>query len=200
MDPLRSLKPASRLQTLGSGWRYEALVGTLSELSAHGASATLTLAMRLVWEAQSQGEPVAWVSCRQAGFYPPDAWENGVDLDALAIARVPDATGLGKAADLLVRSGAFGLVVIDLEEERLPERQLTRLLGLAREHGAAVVCLTVKPPSAPSLGSVVALRGEVALERRQPGEFACTLRAIKDKRQAPGWAHLEVCRAPAGLR
>lgn len=202
----RKIQPASWL--LGAaqrdeidGWRFSELVGNIIELSGQGATATATLALRLVLEAQGLGEPGAWVTARGRCFYPPDAEANGLDLDALAVVRVPEVRDVGKAADYLVRSGAFGVVVLDLgAEDRLPERQLTRLLGLARRHGTAVVCLTAKADAVPSLGGLVSLRGSVRLTRRAPGEYACELVAVKDKRRPPGWRHKEVWGAPPGLR
>lgn len=183
------------------GWQFSELTGYLTELSSHEAPAATTLAMRLAWEAQLQAEAVAWVMGRGSAFYPPDALANGLDLEAMAIVRVPDPQAIGKAADYLVRSGAFGLVVLDLHSStRLSERQLTRLLGLARKHGTAIVCLTAKPDSAPSLGSLISLRGHVSRDRVRPGAFACELRILKDKRRSPGWSHMEVCHGPAGLR
>jgi recombination protein RecA len=184
----------------GAAWSLGRLSGHLVELSAEGASAAVTTAVRLVWQAQLAKEPVAWVTTRARCFYPPDARDNGVDLDALAVVRVPAPADLGKACDMLMRSGAFGLVVVvGAERARFSDRQLTRLLGLARRHGTAVVFLTAKPAAAPSLGALVSVR---AIARRERGEsgFACGLTAIKDKRRAPGWRHQEVCRGPAGLR
>ena len=115
----RKIQPASWLpgaveRETQDGWRFSELVGNITELSGHGASATVTLAMRLIWEAQCLGEPTAWVTPRDRCFYPPDAEANGVDLSALAVVRVPDVLDVGKAADYLVRSGAFGVVVLDL--------------------------------------------------------------------------------------
>lgn len=206
MLPSQLILPASRL--LGGargasqpGMTFAALAGHITELCAQGASATLTAAMRVAYQAQCEGEPVAWVTGRQSCFYPPDALENGVDLEAVAVVRVPEAPDIGKAADYLVRSGAFGLVVLDLGAEgRLSEKQLTRLLGLARKHGTAIVCLTAKPETAPSLGALVSLRAPVKRARRSAGGFEIEWRAMKDKRRAPGWRHTEVCRGPAGLR
>ena len=206
MRPLHAIQPASRLLTPlrleGSpAWQFSELAGYITELTSQGASATLTLAMRLLWEAQSLGEPAAWVSTRESCFFPPDALDNGVDLESLAVVRVPDARDVGKAADYLVRSGAFGLVVLDLTTApRLTERQLTRLLGLARKHGTAILCLTSKPDVAPSLGALVSLRSPVHRVRVRAGVYACELAVLKDKRRAPGWRHTEVCRGPAGLR
>ena len=195
----RRLAPVER--EAASPWRFEALTGLISELTAEGASATVTVAMRLVVEAQRAGEPAAWVTERGRCFFPPDAAANGVDLAALAVVRVPQAPDLGRAADYLVRSGAFGLVVLDLGEDgRLPDRQLTRLLGLARRHETAIVCLTRKPDHAPSLGATVSLRAPVHRRRVRPGVFACELEALQDKRRPAGWRHREECQAPAGLR
>src|SRR5262245_50004695 len=56
-------------------WGLAALRGRLVEVSARGASATLTAATELVVEAQTQHEPVAWfalASMRSGTFYPPD--------------------------------------------------------------------------------------------------------------------------------
>lgn len=190
----------ARLTSGTSGWQFQELAGYITELSAHGASATLTFAMRLVWEAQDLGEPVAWITSRQRFFFPPDALANGVDLGALALVLAQSLDELARAADLLVRSGAFGLVVIDLGDTRLTERQLTRLLGLARTHDTAIVCLTVKAEASPSLGSLVSLRASVRREREQAHRFRCELAALKDKRRSPGWRHTEICHAPPGLR
>ena len=50
----------------------------------------------------------------QGGFFPPDAAEGGVDLDALLVVRARDLSSMASAADQLARSGAFGLLVVDL--------------------------------------------------------------------------------------
>lgn len=201
-----SIRPASRLPGAAGheapeAWRFSALVGTIAELSSHGASASASVAMRLVWEAQGEGEPVAWVTERQRCFYPPDALATGVDLAGLAVVRVPEAASIARAADTLLRSGGFGLVVLDMGDlARLPDKQLTRLLGLARKHGTAILCLTRKPEAEPSLGGLVSLRATTRRERLAPGSFACEIHGLKDKRRPPGWRHQEAFRGPAGLR
>jgi recombination protein RecA len=183
------------------GWRLVDLGGRLVELSGRGATATLTQAFRLVLEAQRRGEPAAWVTDRQSSFYPPDVAEGGVDLDALVVVRVLEAGGRARAADQLARSGAFGLIVIDLGISAvIPPPLQARLLGLAQKHDTAIVALTEKGSDAPSLGSLVSLRGGTRRERKADGVFACTIEVLKDKRHAPGWTHEEVCRGPAGLR
>lgn len=202
--PVRAvtLLPVGGRAATEQAWSLAELAGRLTELSAHGASATATLAMRLVHEAQRAGEPAAWITPRGRCFYPPDAVANGVDLAALAIVRLPDTEGAGKACDYLVRTGAFGVVILDLGAEgRLPDRQLTRLLGLAQKHGTAIVCLTAKHAQASSLGALVSLRGPVQRRRSSgPTPFVCELTAAKDKRRSPGWRHGLACDGPAGLK
>jgi recombination protein RecA len=175
------------------------LTGRLVELSAQGASATTTAAIGLVRGAQEEGEPVAWIALQRASFYPPDVAECGVDLDALVVVRVADATTAARAAERLLRSGAFGLVVIDLGPGcEVPTAHQGRLVTLAQQHDAAVVFLTEKPTDAASLGSLISLRAE-ALRRRDGARFACAVRALKDKRRGPGWDREEAFRAPAGM-
>lgn len=182
-----------------SSWDYGALSGRLAELSSTGASALLTAAFGLVLQAQQAGDPVAWVTSRASTFFPPDAAEGGVDLAALAVVRAADVLQAARAADQLLRSGAFGLVVVDLAAlpgpARVPPPQQTRLAGLAQKHAAAVLALTAKGADAPSLGSLVSVRAEA---RRGPGP-TCEVRVLKDKRRGPGETRREACRAPAGL-
>jgi recombination protein RecA len=178
----------------GPRWGLDALRGRLVEISARGAAATLTAAIELVLEAQVAGEPVGWMMLASGTFYPPDVAASGVDLAALVVIRVADPTAGGRAAERLLRSGAFGLVVLDLVGSgaiELPVAHQGRLVSLAQTHDAAVVCLTDKPAEVPSIGSLVSLRVEAV---RQPGEsgrsgdFGVAIRALKDKRRGPGWS------------
>jgi recombination protein RecA len=198
------LTARTQLAAPPGAFQLEALAGRLCELSSEGPSAALTLAFSLVARAQAAGEPVAWIGGRQASFYPPDVSALGVALASLAVIRVPDEQAIGRAAAELVRSGAFGLCVLDLTaggaRASLAMPLQTRLLGLAQKHDAAILCLTEKPRDAPSLGSLISLRAEAVRTRAQAGGFLCTLRVLKDKRAAPGWYHEEVRRGPAGLR
>lgn len=182
-------------------WALSELAGRLSEISSKGASAALTAAVSLVLEAQHQGEPVAWVTARASTFFPPDVSDSGVDLDSLAVVRVPGARGAARATDQLVRSGAFGLVVLDLGERAdISMATQGRLVGLAQRHDTAIVCLTEKPESSPSIGSMVSLRAVVQRGAIGPDRFRCKVKALKDKRRGPNWEHAEVVRGPAGMR
>jgi hypothetical protein len=94
-------------------WSLEALTGRLVELSNAGTSVALTAVTSLLLEAQLRREPAAWVAIGDATFYPPDMAEAGCDLENLPVVRVGDARTAARAADLLLRSGGFRLVVLD---------------------------------------------------------------------------------------
>jgi recombination protein RecA len=183
-------------------WGLAALRGRLVELSARGAVATLTAAIELVHEAQREGEPVAWIMGPQGSFYPPDVADSGVDLAALVVVRVPELALSSRVAERLLRSSAFGLVVIDISAEpiELPIAHQGRLVTLAQAHDTAVVCLTEKSAETASLGSLISLRAEV-MRLRDPNapEFELTMRVLKDKRRGPGFTRTRKARGPSGL-
>lgn len=200
-----------RLDELGRGselseqpWGLGALRGRLVELSARGASATLTTAIEIVLEAQREGEPVAWIvpwSTDAAGtFYPPDAADSGIDLAALVVVRAPGVIASARAAERLLRSGAFGLVVLDFGAAAVDVSMAHqgRLVSLAQAHDAAVVCVTEKTNESTSLGSLVSLRAEALRVRTKDG-YEVTVRALKDKRRGPGWSRTNKARGPSGL-
>lgn len=164
-------------------------------------SAALTAAAGLLWKAQQRGEPAAWINARTSSFFPPDLDAAGIDLAALVVVRTKGPAAASRAADKLLRSGAFGLVILDLGAHAIvPAPLLGRLLALAQKHHAAVVFLTEKSDEAPSLAPIVSLRVAASRRRIGTGRFACRIEARKDKRHAPGWTHEETFRGPPGLR
>lgn len=220
LDDLQLQLGRPEVDAEASPWGLAAMRGRLVELSARGATATLTTAAELVLEAQRAGEPVAWVvpwshdgrSGSAATFYPPDVADTGIDLAALVVVRAPSTIAAARAAERLLRSGAFGLVVLDFASvdfesnraQRLPDQVLGRLVSLAQSHDAAVICLTEKTSESGSLGSLVSMRAEaMRLRSTSPssseGGFEVTIRALKDKRRGPGWSQRRKARGPAGL-
>ena len=174
--------------------------GRLVEISADPAGASLTAVFRLVLEAQRAGEPAAWIGRRGFPFFPPDVAEAGVDLAALPVVWAPDARAAAGAADLLVRSGGFGFVAVDLgPDARLPLAAAARLAALARQHGTALVLITEKEPSRPSLGPLVSLRAHAGRLTRVRDRYRFEARVLKDKRGRPAGRLAEVCRGPDGL-
>ncbi len=198
-----TLEPEPSAPVVTARWQLDELTGRLVELSGVGAVASLTAAAALVLEAQVRGEPVAWLARPTTTFFPPDLADRGIDLDALVVVRVPDVTAMIRAADRLLRSGAFGLVVLDLgtagSAAEVPIAAQGRLVGLAQHHDAAIVVITEKPRDTASLGSMVSLRAE-AVRERGAGGFRIAVRAIKDKRRGPGWAEVVEAFAPPGMK
>ena len=182
-----------------SPWNLAAIAGRFIEISTSANAASLTLAFGLVQEAQKQGEPAGWVTSTESFFYPPDAAHGGVDLAALVVIRVLHDGIIPTAGEKLLRSGGFGLVVLDLGTADIPIPLQSRLTGLAQHHHTALVCLTEKESGAFSLGSLVSLRAHGERQRSSDNRFACRLRVLKDKRRGPTWSHEELCRGPAGL-
>src|ERR1041385_8266279 len=206
LDELR----ARRGEESVARWGLAALRGRLVELSARGASATLTAAIEIGGEAQEQNEPVVWLALQTGTFYPPDVADSGIDLSALVIVRCPDATAIARAAERCLRSGAFGLAILDLGNSDLAMQIQGRLVTLAQAHDAAVVCLTEKSEDTASLGSLVSLRAEALRPRDRShtlaapaapalAEFAVDVRVLKDKRRGPGFTQSLKRRGPAGL-
>src|SRR3990172_7275298 len=96
---------------------FEPDPGTLVELSGQGATARTTLAVSLVIRAQASGETTLWIMHDAAGVYAPDLAASGADLAALVVVRVARREGakaIVRAAEIALRSGGFGLAVLDL--------------------------------------------------------------------------------------
>lgn len=197
--------------------------GRLIEISGVGASARHTTAVALVRQAQLEGETTVWVQPAGGPLYPPDLAESGVDLAALIVVHVPEdrgQVGLARAAELLLRSGAYGLCVVDLSVAEAPcpsgldpsdmsprparpprlkgSAWQARLAALARMHNSRVVVLTRAAAAGASLGPMVGLRIDPRRERRAAGLFAVRPAVIKHK-GAPLHAAAALRRGPWGL-
>ena len=92
-----------------AAWTFATFAGRLGELRGGQASAALSLAFRLVLDAQRAGETVAWITRRDRAFYPPDVAQAAVDVEALVVIWAADSLASARAADQLARSGGFGL-------------------------------------------------------------------------------------------
>ncbi|MFZ6179401.1 recombinase A [Nannocystis pusilla] len=206
--------------------------GKLIEVSGGAAGARLTTAVALVRQAQLEGETTVWIQPAGGPLFPPDLADSGVDLDALIVIHIPEdrgPAGIARAAELLLRSGGYGLCVLDLSAppppradasdklpagdrsvpEGMPVRTCprglhgsawqARLAGLARVHGCRVVLLTRRSAQRDSLGPMVGLRLQPRRERRGAGLFAVRPDILKHKGAAPRLAASELRRGPWGL-
>lgn len=181
-------------------WSLDTLSGRFAELSSSEQTASLTASVHLILQSQHRGEPAAWVTVGPTSFFPPDLADSGVDLSSLPAIQTDDTRAAARAADHLIRSGAFGLVVLDLGAQchfRVPVQ--ARLAGLAKKHRTALLCLTKKDRDVPSIGSLVSIRGEAVTQKTSFNEYTWQVEVLKDKRRGPGWRHAGVCRGPDGL-
>jgi recombination protein RecA len=203
--------------------------GTLAELARQGrlvelgGQACTSSAVSILAHAQREGETAAWVQLARGDLYPPDLAEAGIDLDALVVIHVPregaSATKVGgphgqcRAAELLLRSGAFGLVVLDFlhGEPQGSSAWQGRLLGLARQHDARVLILRDVAAEQPSLGPLIGLRVDTRVEpsvaQDEPpgfvartGQFRIVHEVVKNKSGGPLLPTPELRRGPWGLR
>ena len=182
------------------GWSLSTAGGRFTALdpTPESGMATLSLVARLLREAQEQEGLAAWIAGPGRLFFPPDLAASGVDLAALPVVRAPDAPKAARIADTLLRSGSFAVLILDVDGQAFPLALQTRLVGLAQQHHTALVTLR-QPGERASRGSLVSLRGATQQHRVGHDCFACGLRAVKDKRQTPGWTHEELRHGPDGL-
>ncbi|HEX5820031.1 MAG TPA: ATPase domain-containing protein, partial [Gemmatimonadales bacterium] len=128
--------------------------GRLTEIAGPLGSGTATLARRLVTGLVARGLGVAYVDA--ARTLDPADWAH-LAAGHLRVVRPPDAARGAWCADVLLRSGAFVLVVLD-GAPALTRQQALRLVGLAREKDAAFVVVGQDRPSAVSGAVRLALR------------------------------------------
>jgi recombination protein RecA len=178
--------------------------GRLIELVSTASGAQMTAAVACLGHAQAQGETSAWIQRAGGSLFPPDLADSGIDLDALLVVNVPvtaGAHGSVKAAELLLRSGGLGMVVLDLSESEAP-RDLAwqgRLLGLAREHRSWLVLLSNGAARSGSLGPLVSLCLQPQRRRTGRARFAIEHRVRKDKSGLLCALASEIRRGPHGL-
>lgn len=198
----------------GDPWSFEALAGSLVELSEEHPCGAATFASELLAEAQGRGEPAAWVTGGMSSFFPPDLAGNGIDLASIAVVTGADGRDALWAADLLARSGAFGFIVIDLESgAKVTDGAMARLVHLAQRHRAIILFLTTKGRGDSSLSSLVAVHAVVRSRTRARslhGPAAPSAAAghaidvevtiVKDKRRAPGLTIRRSYGTPFGMR
>jgi len=183
----------------GGSWSLDSLVGILSELSEEHPCGALSFCAEIIQEAQERGEPVAWVASTDSVFFPPDFAARGIDLRALAVIRAGGQAESLTAGEWLVKSGAVGLLVVDCGGQwTVSDSALGRLQKLAERSQCAVLFLTRKPRSAPSLGSRIAVRGCVAPAGSRP--LLVDIHTDRDKRAAAGPRIHRCYHAPPGMR
>ncbi|MBV8222711.1 MAG: hypothetical protein JO293_05080 [Candidatus Eremiobacteraeota bacterium] len=176
---------------LGGGFP-RGIIATLEGRAGAGRSA---IAGRLLSAATANGGLGALIESpgsAEGSLYPPALASAGIDLKRLLIVPAHDARSVARAADIIVRSGAFGVVVIPAV--KLAATAWTRLASLTHRAGALLVALGVEAPD--ELRYFASLRIEVRPSAVQwageSGPFCALAGAsaeaivLKHKRAAPG--------------
>lgn len=131
--------------------------GRLTELLALPGAGKTTIARTLVATTLVAGHGVAWVDATRT--LDPRDWAD-VAGEGLCVIRPPDPARGAWCADLLLRTGAFALVVLD-GAPVLSRTLGVRLTQLARESDSALLVLG-DGPKASDLGGAVRLRASRA--------------------------------------
>lgn len=127
-----------------------------------GTSGKLTLLRHMVDAAIARGEWVAYIDATRT--LAPRDWAHLGDHEGFWIVRPPDAARATWCADVLLRSAAFSLVVLD-SAPPVSRGVTVRLTGLARESNAALVVVAGGARDATRLGGAVRLRVNRRRER-----------------------------------
>lgn len=178
--------------------------GKLIELvSGVGPSSGSSLAALTLLETQKEGGLVAWIEHGEGALFPPDLSRLGLDLDSLLIVRTPIESGaiaIAKAAEILLRTGAFSALTLDFSALRRPrgEAFLARLAALARENDARVLILRDSREE-PSLGTSIALRLDARRARIGRGRFRLEPHTLKNKLGQPPPRLSRIFSAPEGV-
>ncbi|MEM7448649.1 MAG: hypothetical protein AAF355_10440 [Myxococcota bacterium] len=155
--------------------------GYIVELSSNQAQGLNSVAVSCILHMQRIGETTVWVQSTQGSLYPPDLARAGVDLDALPTVHVPPLK-LSRAAEIVLRSGAFGLVVLDLREHQPAGiAWQSRLAQMARKNASRLILLTSTDRQQPSAGPMVSLRFKPHWRRTGTAEVELVCEVLKNK-------------------
>lgn len=135
--------------------------GQVTEITGQPGSGRTTLLRQLVEGAVRQELLVAYIDAERT--LNPGDWAHlarRADDDGLWVIRPPDPARAAWCGELLVRSGAFPVVVLD-GGPVLPHAITVRLASIAREHEAAVI-LSWATDNSPGRNVTVAVRGKAA--------------------------------------
>jgi energy-coupling factor transporter ATP-binding protein EcfA2 len=137
--------------------------GRLTELAGPAGSGKTTIARAIVEATVAERGWVAYVDAQRT--LDPRDWAHLGDAEGVWMIRPHDATRAAWCADVLLRSGAFALVVLD-GAPALTRSNAVRLTRLARDAGCALLVLGDRAGAATQLGGAVRL----VVERSTPGQ------------------------------
>ena len=104
--------------------------GRVVEIFGPESSGKTTLATQVVAEAQKAGGQCAFIDAEHA-FDPTYARQLGVDIDALLVSQPDTGEQALEIVDMLVRSGALDVVVVDSVAALVPRAEIEGEMGAA---------------------------------------------------------------------
>jgi hypothetical protein len=137
--------------------------GRLTELAGPAGSGKTTIARAIVETTMANHGWVAYIDAQRT--LDPRDWSHLGDAEGVWMIRPHDATRAAWCADVLLRSGAFALVVLD-GAPALTRSNAVRLTRLARDADCALLVLGDRAGAATQLGGAVRL----VVERPSPGQ------------------------------
>lgn len=171
--------------SLGGGFAR----GTIATLEGAASSGRTAIAARLLAVATRCGLVAA---VDDGTLFPPALARAGVCLERLLVIPASDPIGIARATDILLRSHAFGIVL--MPAVALKAAVWTRLAGLA--HHANALLIALGPAASSELGYFAVARVRCEIERvlwTQTSGLFCELAGydirtdiLKNKRAAPG--------------
>lgn len=168
-------------------------------LAVVGGLGALSYAGSLLVEAQAAQETPVWISAHAAPVYPPDLSCCGVRCGVLPFVQVNDVRAAFEAAEICLRSEAFGFIVLDLPPaQELRESAPARLARIAERQGCAVLLLCDNAEHYPG-GPLVSLRIAVERQPLKDGSFLLELQVLKDKHSFTRTHTTRVLHGPDGL-
>ncbi|HYG67236.1 MAG TPA: recombinase RecA, partial [Anaeromyxobacteraceae bacterium] len=102
--------------------------GRIVEIYGPESSGKTTLATQIVAEAQKAGGTCAFIDAEHA-FDPTYARQLGVDIDALLVSQPDTGEQALEIVDMLVRSGALDVVVVDSVAALVPKAEIEGEMG-----------------------------------------------------------------------
>jgi recombination protein RecA len=165
--------------------------GRLAEVSGAWSSGKTALLLRAAARATGRKQLCAYID-GPGELYPPAAAALDVDLDRLLVVRPGTTREATRAAEIVARSGAFPLVILDLPHDaRVDESAAGRLRAAAAAHGAAIVALTLRPGALAQAVLKLEVAAEIVTLRKggqaPPGTQVKLTRAFHDE-DAPALA------------
>jgi len=158
--------------------------GRLTELVGPAGSGKTTIARAIVEAAVRNCGWVAYIDAQRT--LDPRDWAHLGDAEGVWMIRPHDPSRAAWCADVLLRSGAFALVVLD-DAPALTRSNAVRLTRLARDANGALLVLGDHAGAATQLGGAVRL----VVERPRPGQRRRHTRLDLRRSERPERAVLE---------